>query len=240
MGSGQAMTTEPAVQVWGIGVGPGDPELLTLKALRLIRAADVVVYPAPEEGESFARSIVDSHLPGGQKEIAIRMSLGDGAFPKADIYDSAAGAILSEVAAGRRVVVLCEGDPFFYGSFMYLYARLAGRCAVAVVPGVSSLTACAGASGGPLALRNQTLTILPGPLSEAELKDRLAATDAAAIVKVGRHFAKIRRVIRELGLEDRAHYVERATLPTERYRPLGDIKEDSAPYFSMILIRGRS
>jgi precorrin-2/cobalt-factor-2 C20-methyltransferase len=233
------MTTEPDVQVWGIGVGPGDPELLTLKALRLIRAVDVIAYPAPEEGESFARTIVDRHLPGGQKEIVIRMSLGDGAFPKADIYDSAAEEILSEVAAGRSVAVLCEGDPFFYGSFMYLYVRLAGRCALAVVPGVSSLTACAGASGGPLALRNETLTVLPGPLPEAELKARLAGANAAAIVKVGRHFAKIRRVIRDLGLEDRAHYVERATLPTERHMPLGELTDDSAPYFSMILIRSR-
>ena len=230
---------DAAVQVWGIGVGPGDPELLTLKALRLIRAAHVIAYPAPEEGESFARSIVDPHLPGGQKEIAIRMSLGDGAFPKADIYDSAAASILSEVAAGHHVAVLCEGDPFFYGSFMYLYSRLAGRCEVAVVPGVSSLTACAGASGGPLALRNETLTVLPGPLPEAELKSRLAGAEAAAIVKVGRHFAKIRRVIRELGLEGRAHYVERASLPNQRIAALATIDPASVPYFATALVRRR-
>ncbi len=231
------MTAAGEVQVWGVGVGPGDPELLTLKALRLIRAADVIAYPAPEQGESFARSIVDRHLPGGQQEIAIRMPLGDGAFPKADIYDAAAAQILGEAKAGRRVAVLCEGDPFFYGSFMYLYARLAGRCAVAVVPGVSSLTACAAASGGPLALRNETLTVLPGPLPEAELKARLVAAEAAAIVKVGRHFAKIRRVIRELGLESRAHYVERATLANQLYRPLREVSGETAPYFSMILVR---
>jgi precorrin-2/cobalt-factor-2 C20-methyltransferase len=123
---------------------------------------------------------------------------------------------------------------------MYLYARLAGRCAVAVVPGVSSLTACAAASGGPLALRNETLTVLPGPLPEAELKARLVAAEAAAIVKVGRHFSKIRRVIRELGLEGRAHYVERATLANQRSQSLGEIAGDSAPYFSMILVRSRS
>lgn len=233
------MTADGSIQVWGIGVGPGDPELLTLKALRLIRAADVIAYPAPEEGASFARSIVDSHLPGGQKEIAIRMPIGDGAFPKADIYDLAATQILAEAKAGKRVAVLCEGDPFFYGSFMYLYARLADRCRVAVVPGVSSLTACAAASGGPLALRNETLTVLPGPLPEAELKSRLVAAEAAAIVKVGRHFAKIRRVIRELGLEGRAHYVERATLTNQQAMPLRDVAGDHAPYFSMILIRGR-
>ena len=234
------MNGEAAIQVWGVGVGPGDPELLTLKALRLIRAADVIAYPAPEQGESFARTIVDGHLPGGQKEIAIRMPIGDGAFPKDDIYDGAAEQILAQTKAGRRVAVLCEGDPFFYGSFMYLYARLADRCAVAVVPGVSSLTACAAASGGSLALRNETLTVLPGPLPEAELKARLVAAEAAAIVKVGRHFSKIRRVIRELGLEGRAHYVERATLTNQRSQPLREVAGDSAPYFSMILVRSRS
>src|SRR5262249_11165439 len=135
----QTMSAEAGVQVWGVGVGPGDPELLTLKALRLVRAADVIAYPAPQQGTSFSRSIVDGHLPGGQREMAIRMPIGDGGFPKADIYDAAAADILAEARAGRKVAVLCEGDPFFYGSFMYLYERLAGRCNVAVVPGVSSL-----------------------------------------------------------------------------------------------------
>jgi precorrin-2/cobalt-factor-2 C20-methyltransferase len=235
MGGGQAMT---AGAVWGIGVGPGDPELLTLKALRLIRGADVIAYPAPEQGESFARSIVKPHLPGGQREIAIRMPLGDGAFPKTEIYDAAAAEILAEVAAGHRVAVLCEGDPFFYGSFIYLYGRLAGRCAVTVIPGVSSLMACASAAGGPLALRNQTLTVIPAPLPETELRRRLAGSEAAAIVKVGRHLDKVRRILGELGLESRARYVERATLPAERVAGLNAAGVDGAPYFSMILIGG--
>jgi precorrin-2/cobalt-factor-2 C20-methyltransferase len=238
MGSGQVMTATTQPAVWGIGVGPGDPELLTLKALRLIRAADVIAYPAPEQGESFARTIVAPHLPGGQREIAIRMPLGDGAFPKAGIYDAAAEEILGEVAGGHRVAVLCEGDPFFYGSFIYLYGRLAGRCEVAVVPGVSSLMACAGASGGPLALQNQTLTVLPAPLPEAELRSRLASADAAAIIKVGRHFEKIRRILDDLGLAARAHYIERATLGSERVLTLNEAGDNPAPYFSMILIRG--
>jgi precorrin-2/cobalt-factor-2 C20-methyltransferase len=240
MGGGEAMTGSDGAGVWGIGVGPGDPELVTLKALRLIRAADVIAYPAPEAGESFARSIVAPHLPGGQREIAIRMALGDGSFPKADIYDSAAEEILKEVAAGRRVAVLCEGDPFFYGSFIYLYGRLAGRCPVAVVPGVSSLMACAGAAETPLALRNQSLTVIPGPLPEAELRSRLAQCEAAAIIKVGRHLAKIRAVLEELGMTDRARYVERASLGTQRVLPLREAAAGEAPYFSMILLQGKA
>lgn len=230
------MNEEP--RIWGVGVGPGDPELLTLKGLKLIQAADVLAYPAPEVGESFARQIVAGHLPGGQREIAIRMPLGDGAFPKAEIYDRAADALLAEAEAGRRVVVLCEGDPFFYGSFGYLYARLAGRVSVSVVPGISSLTACAAAAGSALALGNQVLAVIPGPLPEAEIAARLRDGGAAAIVKVGRHLAKIRRAIRAAGLEGQAHYVEHATLASQKMLPLAELADGTAPYFSMILVRG--
>ncbi len=228
--------------VWGLGVGPGDPELLTLKALRILRAVPVIAYPAPDTGESFARAVAAPHLPGGQTEIAIRMPLGDGQFPKAEIYDAAAAEILSHIEERRDVAVLCEGDPFFYGSFMYLYERLAPRCPVHVVPGVSSLMACAGAAGSPLAARNDVLTIIPAPLPEEELRARLAGAEAAAFVKVGRHFAKLKRVIAAEGLTATAHYVERASLAAERVLPLADVQEDRAPYFSMVLVhrRGRA
>ena len=225
--------------VWGIGVGPGDPELLTLKALRLIRAAPVLAYPAPDAGDSFARAIAAPHLPGGQAEIAIRMPLGDGAFPKAEIYDGAAEAIAAHAAAGRDVAVLCEGDPFFYGSFMYLFARLAGRCPVRIVPGVSSLMACADAAGAPLAARNDVLTVIPAPLPEPELRRRLAESEAAAVVKLGRHLGKLRRVLGELGLTERTRYVERASLPNERVLSLAEVAEETAPYFSMLLVHKR-
>ncbi|MGD9742740.1 MAG: precorrin-2 C(20)-methyltransferase [Dongiaceae bacterium] len=225
--------------VWGIGVGPGDPELLTLKALRLIRAAPVLAYPAPETGDSFARGIAAPHLPGGQTEIAIRMPIGDGAFPKADIYDAAADVIAGHAAAGRDVAVLCEGDPFFYGSFMYLYARLAGRCPVRIVPGVSSLMACADAAGTPLAARNDVLTVIPAPLPEPELRRRLADCEAAAVVKLGRHLGKLKRVLAGLDLVSRTRYVERATLGNERVLPLAGLPEDAAPYFSMLLVHKR-
>ena len=224
--------------VWGIGVGPGDPELLTLKAVRLIRAAAVIAYPAPVEGESFARMIAAPYLPGGQEEIAIRMPLGDGQFPKQSIYEAAAAAIATRVAEGLDVAVLCEGDPFFYGSFMYLYARLVVSCPVQVVPGVSSLMACADVAGAPLAARNDVLTVLPAPLPEEELLRRLAIADAAALIKVGRHLGKLRRVLATLGLLDQARYVERATLGAQRVLPL-EAAGETAPYFSMVLVHRR-
>ncbi len=225
--------------VWGLGVGPGDPELLTLKALRVLRAVPVIAYPAPEEGEGFARAVVAPHLAGGQQEIAIRMALSDGRFPQGEVYDAAADAIAAHAAAGRDVAVLCEGDPFFYGSFMYLYARLVERCRVLVVPGVSSLMACAGAAGAPLAARNDVLTVIPAPLPEPLLKARLAAAEAAAVIKVGRHLGKLRRVFDELGLTPQARYVERATLAQQKVRPFAAVAGDTAPYFSMVLLHRR-
>jgi precorrin-2/cobalt-factor-2 C20-methyltransferase len=222
--------------VYGLGVGPGDPELLTLKALRILRAAPVIAYPAPETGDSFARMIVAPHLDGGQQEIAIRMPLGDGQFPKAEIYDGAADKIVAHVVAGRDVAVLCEGDPFFYGSFLYLYERLVDRCALQVVPGVSSLMACASVAGLPIARRNETLTVVPAPLPDDALRTRLTGAEALAIIKVGRHLGRIRRLLTDCARLDGALLVERATLATQRIVALRDLRDEAAPYFSMVLV----
>jgi precorrin-2/cobalt-factor-2 C20-methyltransferase len=227
------------VAVYGLGVGPGDPELLTLKALRILRTAPVIAYPAPDIGDSFARQIVAPHLPGGQQEIAIRMPLGDGQFPKAEIYDRAAEQILGHAAVGRDVAVLCEGDPFFYGSFVYLYERLASRCSVQIVPGVSSLMACAGVAGRSLARRNETLTVVPAPLADDVLRAQFTGAQALAIIKVGRHLSRIRLLLAACARLDGACLIERATLATQRIAALRDLRDDAAPYFSMILVPSR-
>jgi precorrin-2/cobalt-factor-2 C20-methyltransferase len=223
--------------LYGLGVGPGDPELITLKALRILKAAPVVAYPAPEEGESLARAIAAPHIPPGRVEIAIRTPMTPGRFPAHEVYDRVADEIARHLDAGSDVAVLCEGDPFLYGSFMYVFARLAENHRVEVVPGVSSLGACAAAAGMPLVSRNQVLTVIPAPLEEPELERRLAGADAAAIMKVGRHLAKVKRVLGRLGLLDGALYVERATMAAERVLPLAEVAHDAAPYFSMILVR---
>ncbi|WP_298720582.1 precorrin-2 C(20)-methyltransferase [uncultured Ferrovibrio sp.] len=223
-------------RLYGLGIGPGDPELITVKALRLLRAAQVVAYPAPEEGDSLARSIVAPHLPGGQIELAIRMPLTVERFPAQAVYDKAAEELGAHLNAGRDVAVLCEGDPFFYGSFMYLFGRLAERFLVKVVPGVSSLTACAAASGHPLAARNDVLSIIPAPLPDDEIAAKLQQTDAAAIMKLGRHGPRIVALLQRLGLASRAQYIERATMAAQRVLPLAEIDPASIPYFAMILI----
>jgi precorrin-2/cobalt-factor-2 C20-methyltransferase len=223
---------------WGLGVGPGDPELVTLKALRLLRAVPVVAYPAPLGGDSFARAIVAAHLPGGQKEIAIEVPMETALHPAREVYDRAAAAIGAELERGRDVAILCQGDPFFYGSFMYLFERLARRHSVEIVPGVSSLTACAAAARLPLARRNDTLSVIPAPLDEAELEQRLAGAGGAAVIKLGRHFEKVRRVLTRLGRGGAAVYVERATLGNQRVLALAEVTPDTVPYFAMVLVPG--
>jgi precorrin-2/cobalt-factor-2 C20-methyltransferase len=226
-------------KVLGLGVGPGDPELITVKALRLLRQAAVVAYPAPETGASFARAILARWLSPAQREIVIRMPLESAGFPARAVYDEAARRIAAELAGDRDVAVLCQGDPFFYGSFMYLFDRLAERFPVDVVPGVSSLTACAAAARWPLAAREDALIVLPAGLGEQQLMCRLAEVQAAAIIKLGRHFAKVRSVLETLGLAGDACYVERASLASERVLPLDRVDAASVPYFSMILLHRR-
>lgn len=223
--------------LFGVGLGPGDPELMTLKAHRLVASAEVIAYPAAAGGESFARAIAADSIPHEAVEIVISVPMDERRFPAQDVYDRAAAEISAHLDAGRNVVTLCEGDPFFYGSFMYLFARLAGRHRTEIAPGVASMTACAAAARAPLCARNEVLTVIPGPIPDEELRERLRASGAAAIMKVGRHLPRLRALIGELGLTARATYVARATLDAEVVAPLAEAPE-TAPYFSMILIAG--
>ncbi len=225
--------------LYGLGIGPGDPELITVKALRILQAVPVIAYPAPEHGDSLARAIVQTLIPPDRTEVVIRTPMLVARFPAEEVYDRAAATLGDHLGAGRDVAVLCEGDPFFYGSFMYLYARMADRFPVEVVPGVSSLTACAAVLGQPLAARNDVLTVVPAPLDADQLKRRLAASDAAAIVKLGRHFAKVRQVLAELGIIERARYVAHATMADQCIAPLDAVDPAAVPYFSMILVHKR-
>jgi precorrin-2/cobalt-factor-2 C20-methyltransferase len=221
--------------LYGIGVGPGDPELMTLKAVRILRAAPVIAYPAPNDGESSARAIAAAFIPAGRTEIAIRVPMRVGPAPL-DAYARAAEGLAAHLQAGRDVAVLCEGDPFFYGSFMYLHDLLAVRFPTVVVPGVTSLTACAAAANRPLVRRDDVLTVLPATLPDGQLEGRLAGSDAAAILKVGRHLPRLRALLAGLGLAATSTYVAHATRADERVVPLADLDAADAPYFSMILV----
>jgi precorrin-2/cobalt-factor-2 C20-methyltransferase len=220
----------------GVGVGPGDPELVTLKAARLIGAARAIAYPALPGQPSFARRIVEGLVPAGVEEIEMLVPMTPERAPAQGAYDEGAARIAAVLERGGDVVCLCEGDPFFYGSFMYLFARLAPRFAVEVVPGVTSLTAAAARAGWPLAARNEPVTVLPGPLSDADLRARLALPGSVAILKVGRHMTRLRALLEAEGLMGNSVYVGHATLAGEVIRPLAEAPE-AAPYFSMILVR---
>ncbi len=221
--------------LYGVSVGPGAPDLLTLRAARLIAACPVIAYPCAEGLEPFARTIAAAHLRADHIEIPLVMPMVAERFPAAEVYAAAAEDIESHLTAGRDVAVLCEGDSLLYGSFMYLLDRLR-HVPVEVVPGVSSLFAASAAAAYPLVSRNETLTLVSGALDDASLCAKIDGADALAIFKVGRHFDRLKALLSRLGLVAHAVYVERASLDTQVLLPL-DRATGTAPYFSIILVR---
>ena len=218
-----------------VGVGPGDPELLTLKAARLLGEVPVVAYPSTGDGAAVALDIARSHLGKMALHLPVTLPMSLERGPAQAAYDTAALAILEYLRAGRPVAWLCEGDPLFYGSAMYLTSRVAPHAPVAVIPGVTSLTAAAAAIGRPLAARNELLKVLPAPLPDATLRGELAGAESAAIIKVGRHFDRIRALLGETGHAAGAIVVEYATTARQRITPLDQFAHDERPYFSTIL-----
>ncbi|BAU14373.1 precorrin-2 C20-methyltransferase / cobalt-factor II C20-methyltransferase [Leptolyngbya sp. NIES-3755] len=222
-------------KLYGIGIGPGDPELLTMKAFRVLRSSPVVAYPMSDSGRKLARSIVAEYLRPEQIEVPMYFpfKLEESAQP---YYDKAAETLAEHLSAGRDVVVLCEGDPFFYGSFMYLYNRLVDQFPTEVIPGVSCVMASPAILGTPLTYRNDVFMVVSSILPAEELTARLSVADAAAIIKLGKHFNKVVGVLKQLGLYDRAKYIERASMPGQRILPISEVNPAEVPYFSMIVI----
>jgi precorrin-2 C20-methyltransferase/precorrin-3B C17-methyltransferase len=231
-------------RLYGIGLGPGDPELVTVKAARLIAAADVIAYHAARHGRSNARAIAEPYLRAGQTEepliypVTTETTDHPGGYQGAidEFYAAAAERLAAHLDAGRDVVVLAEGDPFFYGSYMHMHKRLAHRYTTEVVPGVTSVSAASAVLGRPLMERDEVLTVLPGTLPPDELADRLSATDSAAVMKLGRTFEGVREALTRAGRLDDAWYVERATTQQERAGRLADIDPSTVPYFSLALL----
>ncbi len=219
----------------GIGLGPGDPELITLKAARLIGRAHCIAWPALPGQDSFARRIAAGLLPPGVEEIRLDIPMTTERGPAQAAYDEGARRIAARLDGGTDILFLCEGDPLFYGSFMYLLTRLQPRHEVQVVPGVTSLTACAAAALLPLAERSDRLAVIPATLDDAALRRAVTRAESVAILKAGRHLGRVRAVLDDLGLGERAVYVERASLPEQRVLPLA-AAPDPAPYFSTILV----
>ncbi|WP_031165075.1 precorrin-2 C(20)-methyltransferase [Streptosporangium roseum] len=238
------MTDMATGRLWGVGLGPGDPELVTVKAARLLGEADVIAFHSARHGRSIARSVAAPYLREGQIEEALIYPLTTettdhpGGYQGAidDFYAECALRLAAHLDAGRDVVVLCEGDPLFYGSYMHMHKRLSHRYVTEVVPGVTSVSGAAAVLGRPLVERDETLTVLPGTLPAEVLAERLASADSAAILKLGRTFAKVRDALDRAGRLDEAWYVERATTGGQRLAPLAEVDPDSVPYFSLALI----
>jgi len=237
----------PRGRLLGLGVGPGDPELITLKALRLLREAPVVGYFVAKGKRGNAFGIIEARLQAEQTLLPLVYPVTTEALPAplsyeqviSDFYDEASLQVAEHLDAGRDVAVICEGDPFFYGSYMYLHDRLAHRYEAEVIPGVCSMLGGASVLGAPLVYRNQSLSVLSGVLPAEDLKRRLADADAAVIMKLGRNFPKVREVLAELGMDGRALYVERATMANQKIVPLDQVDPQSSPYFSLIIVPGQ-
>ncbi|MDG4666586.1 precorrin-2 C(20)-methyltransferase [Mycobacterium sp. 236(2023)] len=232
--------------LWGVGLGPGDPELVTVKAARVIGAADVVAYHSARHGRSIARSIAEPYLRGGQIEehlvypVTTETSDHPGGYAGAmeDFYRESAERIAEHLTAGRDVALLAEGDPLFYSSYMHMHTRLTERFDAVIVPGVTSVSAASAAISTPLVQGDQVLTILPGTLPQQELQRRLADTDAAVILKLGRSYPAVRQALSAAGRLGDAFYVERASTERQRVLPAADVDDGSVPYFALAMLTG--
>ena len=229
----------------GVGVGPGDPELLTLKALAALKTADVVAYFAKAGNESNAKRIVADHLNGAEElplfyPVTTEIPKEQAAYRNAiaDFYDVSAAAVASYLDDGRSVAVLSEGDPLFYGSYMHLHVRLSGRYPTEVIAGVTGMSGCWSSAASPMTQGDDVFTVLPGTLPEVDLERRLAEADAAVVMKIGRHLPKIRRALDRAGCLDRAIYVERGTMTNAAVMKLTDKLDMTAPYFAIVLVPG--
>jgi precorrin-2 C20-methyltransferase / precorrin-3B C17-methyltransferase len=233
---------------YGIGLGPGDPELITRKAARIIGEADVIAYHAGVNKQSYARTIAAGLIPDDAIEEELRYPLTTGttdhpggyAGALAEFYEESATRLAAHLDSGRTVALLAEGDPLFYGSFMYMHDRLSARFVTEIIPGIPAFTAATAAVACPLVRQTDVLTVLPGTLPEAELARRLADTDGAIIMKLGRTFPAVRRALAAAGRLEHAMYVERASHPEQRWMPVADVDASSVPYLSLIVVNGDS
>lgn len=241
-----AEATSTRGTLWGVGLGPGDPELVTVKAARVIGEADVVAYHSARHGRSIARQIAEPYLRTGQLEehlvypVTTETTDHPGGYAGAieDFYREAAERIAAHLEAGRDVALLAEGDPLFYSSYMHMHTRLTRRFDAVIVPGVTSVSAASAATGTPLVQGDDVLTILPGTLPVDELTRRLADTDAAVVLKLGRSYPAVREALSAAGRLDEAFYVERASTPQQRVAPVSAVDDEKVPYFSLAMVPG--
>lgn len=226
--------------LYGVGIGPGDPELMTLKALSIIQSSPVIAYPANPQGQSQARDTVARWLTSGQREIPITMPFQTDRGPANEAYDQAAIILGEALSEGEDVAVLCEGDPLFFGSFIYLYQRLAEEFPCVVIPGINAVSAATAITETPLSSGNDRIAIVPATAGDEAIRRALADYDSIAIVKPGRHRPQVLELLRDSGRADDVIYIEHATRKGQRiFTELDDVPDTPGPYFALFLITRR-
>ncbi|PSR65738.1 ATP-binding protein [Nocardia sp. MDA0666] len=233
-------------KLWGVGLGPGDPELVTVKAARIIESADVIAFHSARHGRSISRSIAAPYMRPGQLEehlvypVTTETTDHPGGYQGAidEFYERAADLLAGHLAAGRTVALLAAGDPLFYSSYMHMHRRLADRFPAEIIPGITSVSAASAALGTPLVEGEQVLTVLPGTMTPDQLAERLADADAAAIMKLGRTYPGVRQALSKAGRLDDAYYVERASTGRQRILRAADVSDADVPYFAITVVPG--
>ena len=234
-------------KIYGVGLGPGNPDLMSVRANRLLRNARHVAFFRKPGSSGQARKIVDGIIPGDAVEfpmeypVTTEIPVTDPRYNQllAAFYEDCATHLKSLSRQGEDVIVLCEGDPFFYGSFMHLYSRLRDGSDVEIVPAITGMSGAWTATGDPITWGDDVLTVLVGTLPEETLAKQMAQTDALVVMKIGRNIKKVKRALRTSGLYDRAWIVEYAQMPNQTVTKLSEVHEQVTPYFSIIIVHGQ-
>lgn len=229
----------PRGKLIGLGVGPGDPELMTVKGVRLLRGARAIAFIAAAGRTSRARDIAAAYVRPGTRELIAVMPMTLDPVTTGRAYDQLATGIVSELDQGQDVVFLCEGDPLLYGSFAHLLPRIGERFPVEVIPGITSISAAAAQARMPLGQYDEPIALLPATMPAERLAAALAASERVAVLKVGRHLDAVRAALAAADMDEDAFLVENVTLPGGRIRPLAAVTEAEAPYFALILAARR-
>lgn len=233
--------------VYGLGLGPGAADLMSVRADRLLRSATHVAFFRKAGRPGQARRIADGLIPAGATEhpmdypVTTEIPVADPRYNEvlSGFYADCTAHLCALSEGGANVVVLCEGDPFFYGSFMHLHSRLTGVVPVEVVPGIPGMSAAWTATDMPITWGDDVLTVLPGTLPEDRLTDAIRSADAVVVMKIGRHLPRLRRALAAAGRAADAFIVEYAAMPEQRAMRLVDYAPERAPYFAIALVHGR-
>ena len=219
----------------GLGVGPGDPELLTVKAAHVLEHAQAIAFIAAAGRTSRAREIAGRYVRQGARELIAVMPMTQDPETTGRAYTQLVTGIVSELGQGNDVVFLCEGDPLLYGSFGHLLPRISERFPVEVIPGITSISAAAAAAQVPLGIYEEPIALVPATIHPKRLAGILQQCDRVVVMKVGRHLDKIKEALAAARMSETAILVENATLQGQRVRPLSVVTEQQVPYFSLII-----